>query len=195
MSYMEILSMQKSFLDKNGISLDDYRNTFIRKTYTLLLLEYIFSKCFCGLSLLGKYIFQYDKQWIFWCLVIICQLCHFYFEYSASVADYQNKKILNIVVSVIYLCCGSFAFLFLWTLFGVSFGDQLWRIYLQIGGVILLLNFYANMTSTHFQGEECWLIVLITPIAIELILNIFIGIYSPLFQTFVTMIITYLIYF
>lgn len=49
MSYMEILSMQKSFLDKNGylkiisfsISLDDYRNTFIRKTYTLLLLEYI----------------------------------------------------------------------------------------------------------------------------------------------------------
>ncbi|CAD8082709.1 unnamed protein product [Paramecium sonneborni] len=189
MSYMEILSMQKSFLDKNGISLDDYRNTFIRKTYTLLLLEYI---CFCGVSLLGKYIYQYEKQWIFWCLVIICQLCHFYFEYSASAAENQNKKISNIVVSVIYLCCGSFAFLFLWTLLGVNFGDQLWRIYLQIGGVILLLNFYANMTNTHFQGEECWLIVLITPITIELILNIFIGIYSPLFQTFVTMIITWL---
>ncbi|CAD8214173.1 unnamed protein product [Paramecium pentaurelia] len=189
MSYMEILSMQKSFLDKNGISLDDYRNTFIRKTYTLLLLEYI---CFCGVSLLGKYIFLYDKQWIFWILMIICQLCHFYFEYSTSVVDHQNKKIWNTIVSVIYLSCGSFAFIFIWTLLGVNFEDQLWRIYLQIGGVILLLNFYSNMTSTHFQGEECWLIVLITPISIEFILNIFVGIYSPLFQTFVTMIITWL---
>ncbi|CAK63688.1 unnamed protein product (macronuclear) [Paramecium tetraurelia] len=199
MSYMEILSMQKSFLDKNGISLDDYRNTFIRKTYTLLLLEYI---CFCGVSLLGKYIYQYEKQWIFWGLIIICQLCHFYFEYSASLAENQNKKIWNTLTSVIYLICGSFAFLFIWTLLGVNFEDQLWRIYLQIGGVILLLNFYSNMTSTHFQGEgiqyhiypliECWLIVLITPISIEFILNIFVGIYSPLFQTFVTMIITWL---
>ncbi|CAK73555.1 unnamed protein product (macronuclear) [Paramecium tetraurelia] len=189
MSYMEILSMQKSFLDKNGISLDDYRNTFIRKTYTLLLLEYI---CFCGVSLLGKYIYQYEKQWIFWGLIIICQLCHFYFEYSASLAENQNKKIWNTLASVIYLICGSFAFLFIWTLLGVNFEDQLWRIYLQIGGVILLLNFYSNMTNTHFQGEECWLIVLITPISIEFILNIFVGIYSPLFQTFVTMIITWL---